>query len=260
MLPIFFGEESHRLFGILHSRPAGSPARRGVLLCTGFGREAVQLRRLNRVLAERLAREGCDVLRFDYFGSGDSAGDDVDADLAVWSRDVIAAHHELLRRSGNSQVTWLAFRAGSAVCEGAAKDMPASLRKLVLVDPITDGREYLDRMRTQLYRYLGLNHLPPSTDFQQNPSFVMDEGLGFAMSQRLCEQLRELRFVAPTTPIATTVLCDPQLPNGQRIKAACVHAGPHVRLVEVAHGPDWTGQATPPALLKRLAEEAGSAT
>lgn len=259
MLPFFFGADSHQMFGILHPRPEGVAARRGIVLCNGFGREAVQLRRLIRVLAERLSRDGCDVLRFDYYGSGDSAGDDLDADLDVWSSDLLCAHQELVQRSGNTHATWVGFRAGTSVCESAAKSVPAGLRKLILVDPIVDGREYLDHMRTQLYRYLNLQHLPPSTDFRDDPAFLMDEGLGFAMSQRLCEQLRGLRFAAPAVPIATTVLCDAQLPQGQRIKAACVHAGPHVRIVDVTHGRDWTGQTTPPALLKKLVEEAGSA-
>ena len=76
MTPIQFGPADRRLFGLL--QPAqGNATRTGVVLCNPMGQEAVRVHRMYRVLADRLNRAGLHVLRFDWFGSGDSAGDAV---------------------------------------------------------------------------------------------------------------------------------------------------------------------------------------
>src|SRR5690349_2644367 len=98
-IPLYFEADSRRLFGMFHPRPATAAPRRGVLLCNAFGREAIRAHRVFRVLAERLSRAGCDVLRFDYYATGDSAGDDGEVDFSAWPRDILAAHSELLARS-----------------------------------------------------------------------------------------------------------------------------------------------------------------
>lgn len=258
MLPFTFGEQSRRLFGTFHARPSGAAPRRGVLLCNAFGHEAIQLHRLNRVLADRLSREGCDVLRFDYFGAGDSAGDDFDADFTAWSGDILTAHRELMRRAGVPQVAWVAFRAGTVPAELAAAKLPTGLRRLVIVDPIIDGREYLDDLRTQQYREISSTEFPASTRFREDPAFYMDEAMGFAITRHFCDQLRAIRFRAPSIPVDTSLVCDSTTPQGLAAKLACASAGPQLRLADTPLGADWAGQMTPPAVLKMLANEAGA--
>ena len=66
-------------FGWHH--PARSAARdMGLVLCRPFGYEAICTYRSYTVLAEMLANDGFDVIRFDYQGTGDSAGSDTDPD------------------------------------------------------------------------------------------------------------------------------------------------------------------------------------
>ena len=85
---------------------------RAVLILNPFGQEAVRTHRLLRVTADRLARSGFDVLRFDYFGSGDSPGTDECADLQGWAQDVIAAHRMLREFSKAAHISWLGIRLG----------------------------------------------------------------------------------------------------------------------------------------------------
>ena len=69
----WFGPEEGPLFGWLHW-PDDGTARAGVVVCPPSGYEAVCAHRTLRVVAERLAERGFAVLRFDYDGTGDSAG------------------------------------------------------------------------------------------------------------------------------------------------------------------------------------------
>ncbi len=69
---IHFGTSGRELFGIYHAAEVVSPSRPAVLLCNPFGQEAVRAHRIYRILAERLARAGHNVMRFDYYATGDS--------------------------------------------------------------------------------------------------------------------------------------------------------------------------------------------
>src|SRR5271157_706573 len=66
------GRKSDVLFGWLH-RPRGRfHGRTGVILCDPFGSEQNSIYRCYRQLAERLSSEGLWVMRFDYYGTGNS--------------------------------------------------------------------------------------------------------------------------------------------------------------------------------------------
>ena len=81
MKPIFFGDSKRKLYGV-YAPPTGASRRsHAVLLCypglQEYGTSHWSFRRLSAMLA----REGHHVLRFDYFGTGDSAGNVEDVTL-----------------------------------------------------------------------------------------------------------------------------------------------------------------------------------
>ena len=82
--PLYFGNEARPLFGWLHL-PAHPPASIGLVICNAFGHEALCSHRSVRHFAERAARQGIPTLRFDYDGTGDSAGTGNDPDrVSSW--------------------------------------------------------------------------------------------------------------------------------------------------------------------------------
>jgi pimeloyl-ACP methyl ester carboxylesterase len=95
-------------------------------------------------LALQLAREGFDVLRFDYFGVGDSAGESREARVARWQTDVAAAAEELRALSGVQTMAVLGVRFGATLAATAA-DLQA-VDQLLLWDPVVNGRRYLARL------------------------------------------------------------------------------------------------------------------
>jgi pimeloyl-ACP methyl ester carboxylesterase len=143
-----FGSSDRKLFGVYHA-PAGmaeGKRRPAVLLCNPFGVEAIRANRIFRVLAEHLARAGFPVLRFDYYGTGDSAGDDDAFDLGVAEENILTAHQELLDMSGTQRVVWLGLRLGAGLALRAAAHKPRNLAGLMLWEPVLSGAAYREEM------------------------------------------------------------------------------------------------------------------
>jgi pimeloyl-ACP methyl ester carboxylesterase len=264
-VPLFFDAGPRRLFGLFHARPAGMAPRRGVLLCNAFGREAIRAHRVYRVLAERLARAGCDVLRFDYSCSGDSAGEDIDANLDAWRDDVRAAHAELQRRAGVPRMTWFGMRLGALIAQHAARGGVSGLDRLVLWDPVIDGRDYLELLRVRhLEREAARPGAPPiETDvFRRQPDFYMDEAIGIPLSRMLCDQLRAARFET-AAPVATQVISDPHTDDGRALAQQRGSMDGGMTLIELVHGTDWTSNRdasglVPAPAMNLILDKAGS--
>src|SRR5262245_18163177 len=72
--PFYFGRESSPLFGVFHA-PARTTCLPAFVFCHPFAEEKLWTHRVFVSFARRLAAEGYPVLRFDYMGNGDSAGD-----------------------------------------------------------------------------------------------------------------------------------------------------------------------------------------
>jgi alpha-beta hydrolase superfamily lysophospholipase len=136
--PFFFGTSQRRLFGI-HSPAASRGKPRAAVLCQPWGDEYIYAHRPLRQLAVRLAAAGIDILRFDYFGTGDSAGEEFDTSVAGMQADVLTAVETLNDLAATEKVTLIGLRAGANVAAGAVASMGAAVEALVLWDPILAG-------------------------------------------------------------------------------------------------------------------------
>lgn len=194
MTPMLFGPASRQLFGLFHP-----PEREGniaLLVCGPFGQEAVRSHRLFRVLADRLARAGVPVLRFDYYGCGDSPGDDTDGDLEGWRRDICLAHEELRRRVGGRRIMWLGARLGASLAVMAAKSGRCDPSRLLLWDPIVEGARYMQTLRAGHVDALERSFCVPDPGWRRrlarDEEAFTDELFGFGVSPTLRQQLRAL--------------------------------------------------------------------
>jgi dienelactone hydrolase len=143
---IWFGSPDRPLAGFVHM-PKG-PSTGGVIICAPFGYEAVCAHRTLRQLAQRLADHGQLVLRFDYEGTGDSAGSGFEPDLLERWQSSVAAAAEELRRRGVPHPALVGVRLGAALaCRAVASD--ADLGPLVLWAPVTSGKRYRQELRGQ---------------------------------------------------------------------------------------------------------------
>jgi dienelactone hydrolase len=145
-LPIWFGSADRPLAGFLHrpnSRPIG-----GVLICAPFGYEAGCAHRTLRTIADRLARRGHLVLRFDYEGAGASSGQDLQSDLVERWQDSVRAGVAELRSLGVRRPALVGLRLGGSLALAATRDDP-DLGPVVAWAPVTSGRRYWRELRAQ---------------------------------------------------------------------------------------------------------------
>src|ERR1700744_958297 len=148
-VPTFFGPSDSPLFGVVHL-PVDNQIRGGVLICGSLGKEGMDSVRLQRVLADNLARRVFGVLRFDYLGLGDSAYAQVRDDaVANW---VASVGHALdyLTRIGAESATAIGIRAGCLILNEYLAQSH-TVNRVVYLDPAGTGRRYL-REHTTLFR------------------------------------------------------------------------------------------------------------
>ncbi|KXP15068.1 hypothetical protein [Tsukamurella pseudospumae] len=169
----YFGPETAPLYGALHL-PASRSVRGAVLIVPPLAKEQHDALRGLRRLADLLAENGFAVLRFDYAGTGDSAGDAGRADAVAMWIDSVRAADAYLRALGAGAPAVVAVRAGAALAGAAGLDPPAA----VLWDPV-GGRAFA-RSRVALARmavgagpgtWIGLDvHADATADLSRLPA------------------------------------------------------------------------------------------
>lgn len=191
-LPFFFGRNGE-LFGMYHA--ATPAAGKAVLLCSPLGQDYIRCHRIYRQLGNALAAEGMPVLRFDYYGCGDSAGSSHEVEWERCLQDIATAAAELRARSGVDAVIAFGARLGGSMALAAA--MQARLDDVVVWDPIVDGGSYvatLDALQAEL-RVDTARFVRP-----RESSAADGQWVGFAVNPRLREQLSTLHADWSTSP------------------------------------------------------------
>jgi pimeloyl-ACP methyl ester carboxylesterase len=234
----FFGDPATRLFGC-HHPPTSGASEYGAVLCYPMGHEYVRTHRLYRFLARRLSDAGLHVLRFDYFGTGDSAGEFEEARLERWVGDTLAAQAELRRRFLVRHVYLAGLRLGAAVALQAAV-RHGGLDGLVLWDPVTSGPEYLDDIIAHESQQL---HASLSKDSGNSKSSRRpSEIVGFPMTEAMFGDLSDLDlFSVARVPASRTLLVDSSDEAIQeKLRAHVEGIGGAIRFEHIPHPKTWT--------------------
>jgi pimeloyl-ACP methyl ester carboxylesterase len=120
-----------------------------------MGQEYMRSHRTFVQLAVRLANVGFPVLRFDYFGTGDSSGDSEQGNSLQWIVDISSAVDELKRQSGLKKICLVGLRLGASLAT-ITGERRKDIDSLVLWDPIVDGESYireLKKLQAQMMKY-----------------------------------------------------------------------------------------------------------
>lgn len=140
----FFGAAGKKKFGYFY--PGAASAGFAVLVCPPFGQEYMRSHWLIRNLSTLLNEGGVPVLRFDYFGHGDSMGLTEEVRLKDLCDSIVEAAQELKARSGASAIKLVAFRASSLFVDRVAGRLGVGTG-IVFVDPVVSGLDYVNCLR-----------------------------------------------------------------------------------------------------------------
>lgn len=255
MRPFFFGRSEAPLFGIHHAPASGAPRRGAAVLCYPFGAEYMRAHRSIRELASRLAQAGFHVLRFDYFGTGDSAGEGEEADLDRWLDDIGTAIEEARDLSESSAVSLVGLRLG-ATLSALLGSRRGDIKRAVLWAPIVRGTGYLEELAAQHRAWFDLRPKPDDPARVDAPA----ELLGSPVSVKLRRDIESLDLAKLERSPAQGVLLvgNAQSPGLQeleaRLRGLCDAAESlHVPGSNVWVKSDFDQQLVPPQTLQAIA-------
>lgn len=232
MNPYFFGTGERRLFGLYTPGHSGGAPDRAAVLCHPWGQEYLRAHRSMRHLANLLTRAGVHVLRFDYFGTGDSDGDITGGDLAGWQGDIEMAIDELRDTTGATRVGLVGLRLGATLAAAVAANRPDDVDRLVLWDPVVQGEEYAHELRQT-----------SSAPGRSSPDGSM-EVLGFVLTGRMLREIGsiDLPTLVPSLPRRTLVVASQPLRSHGALRTVMDGRG--------AGGPSIEDIPSPPAWLE----------
>jgi pimeloyl-ACP methyl ester carboxylesterase len=178
--PHFFGPADHQLFGVYHAARRDS-RQHGVVLCPPAPQEYMRSHLALRSLAHVLVNEGFHVLRFDYYASGDSAGEAGQGSLSEWRSNIVAAAADLRECSGARQISMIGYRLGATLAATAGTDVV----NLVMWEPVINGAQYLDELRVRHRRQFSRLLFPPPVPHVNAGGDVLGVPLAVAVENEL---------------------------------------------------------------------------
>ncbi|QSP93687.1 alpha/beta fold hydrolase [Marinobacter salinisoli] len=198
MEAFFFGPSKSYLFGAFHPRHTNFQDE-GVVLCNPFGQEYLRAHKSIRRLAINLAELGYPVLRFDYRGTGDSAGDLTGVTSQDWIDDIGHAIQELRDIASVSRVAVVGLRLGGLLAAKAAAENE-DISRLILWDPIIDGDGYIEEIKSVIER---------AQHFGSRSKILEQDGTihfnGFCMPKLFQESLARLRLNETTSDVTSPI-------------------------------------------------------
>jgi exosortase A-associated hydrolase 2 len=240
MTPLFFGHGARRMFGVYTPASAGTTTQpRAVVLCHPWGQEYLRAHRSMAQLAVMLSDAGFHVMRFDYFGTGDSNGDMKEADVEGWIDDVMAAIQEIQDTTGAERVRLIGLRLGASLAAMAAARHPDEVEALVLWDPVISGGSYLQELlATEAWTAHGTVGAPVRSARDGGGHEV----LGFPLTAELAEGIRRVELAPLVSRLTARVLtlATTPLPAAHQLCRALQDRAPGtVEFEEVPSSPAW---------------------
>jgi pimeloyl-ACP methyl ester carboxylesterase len=202
-----------------------------------MGQETIRFHRAYRQLALLLSRAGFAVLRFDFYGCGDSSGMFQEGSVVGWLDDVCVACEEIKRRIGVETVCLVGLRLGGtlAMMAGAGR---RDLAAMVLWDPVISGPRYVDELLAS-HRDM-LRHAHVKTE-RKLIGEAPTEILGFPLSEALRSELEQLDLLSMRSGPASPVLLIGTHPTmrQERLEDHLGRIGAQARLLELPNPKLW---------------------
>ncbi|MCH7682074.1 alpha/beta fold hydrolase [candidate division KSB1 bacterium] len=201
MNPIYFGTSEMPLFGTYYLPQANLTRSTGVVLCYPMGEEYMWMHRAYRQLATLFTRAGFHVLRFDYYGCGDSGGESEEADINQWLEDISTAIDEIKDSSALAKVSLVGFRLGATLSALAGSERN-DVDSIVLWDPVVSGKDYVEEL-LKMHQEWAENNLPDPNFASKNNGCI--EIMGFPLTSRLGSGLEGINLLNIEKQIANKI-------------------------------------------------------
>jgi len=192
-VPFHFGPAAQPLFGCYHEPDLARRRQCAVIICQPIGHEYINCHRALRQLAVRLAEVGFPVLRFDYYGCGDSSGNAEAGTISRWLEDISEAIFQVKQRSKLDTVCIAGLRLGGALAAMLGAER-GDIESMLLWDPVVDGKSYLEDLQLVQKEQMRSRPKPGRRERAQEHLEI----LGFPFTHALYSQVQEIKLRAIT--------------------------------------------------------------
>ncbi len=196
--PCYWTSLGAPLFGWLHAGREPSQFDHAVIIAPPIGHEQLHAHRSLRHLADALAQRGIPTFRFDWHGTGDSAGRDEDPRrLDVWRTNLRDSGELLKQKLAVRHISVIGLRFGAALA--ATTFSAREIENLVLWAPVVSGRTYVREM-TAIDRTSEI----PSHSIPGAPADL--EPAGLVLSEATARDIAQLNLLQSPLPTCRTLL------------------------------------------------------
>ncbi|PIE40961.1 MAG: hypothetical protein CSA49_05770, partial [Gammaproteobacteria bacterium] len=234
MHPFYFGKAPNLLYGVFHPAKPDVKKNEGVVLCCPFGQEYERSHRAFKILANELAKMGFDVLRFDYWGTGNSAGESDKVSLVQWQDNIVVAANELRSLiSSTAAINLVGLRLGATMAMNAAANI-GGVNQCIAWDPLWSGESYLKEIEA----YLEAQYLPVLRNAADQSTIYLN---GYPQSCSFRSELRQLdaRKAPVSDQVKYTVVASHNHDGFSGIVNAFSVSTANVRLKVIPCEADW---------------------
>jgi exosortase A-associated hydrolase 2 len=206
--PFFLDTPTGRLFAV-HHRPTDAASIRGHVLCVPpFNEEMNRCRSMVALQARALAKIGVGTLLLDLHGTGDSAGNYVDARWDIWQGNIHAGVDWLNRQPGRCIGLW-GIRLGAILAAEALNSVDLLNPSLMLWQPVVDGKQHFTQfLRMRIAAQMERPHLPKETTQSMRQQLAAGTSLevsGYEIHPAFAAAIDSARLdavpLAATTPV-----------------------------------------------------------
>jgi len=178
----FTNKIGKKIFGVYHNPITLRNSKIGIVICNPVGQEYIRCYYAILELAKRLSEKGFHVLRFDYYGTGESDGGAEDLSFDGMVGDIENAIREIKVGTQVDNIYLIGLRLGAALALKASTD--TRVNAIVMWSPILNGESYLKELKNinSFYNHNWLNGTIEKQLQNKDNSF---ESLGFLVSKSL---------------------------------------------------------------------------
>ena len=198
--PFFLAGSQGALFAVHHPPANKGAEKNAILYVSPFAEEMNKSRRMAALQARRMATAGWGVLIPDLYGTGDSAGDFVDARWAIWQDDLLRCA-DWLRQRGYERLTLWGLRFGGLLAMDQVATVAAA--RLLLWQPVLSGQRFLHqflRLRLAADRFKGSNDSMGQLQEKLAAGHSL-EVAGYELHPELASALEQVRPSMPPTHV-----------------------------------------------------------
>ncbi len=182
----FFESNSQKLFAVYHPPKPEKERNVGVLLCNPLHQEQIRCHKLYLTIANQLSNEGFHVLRFDYYGTGDSEGRKDQFTITKAIENVQSAINEFRDGCDLNKVVLFGVRFGATVSLLTAKQYKVD--GIILWNPMISGKNYVTEKKEEYQKWLS-GSFAKNKKIDQNALDIE----GFIWSQELINEINQIK-------------------------------------------------------------------